>query len=265
MITRNLAIAALSLGAPAIAHAQSLESRVASARGSAAFEFTTRSNVCGNGMSINVSDDTTSGWNIRRSRSGIHMGRGDTDGALCETGPGRVVLQHSGAAVTGLTVTVGGRRTSADTELGDVSPAEASRWLLTIAPRLSGRSADDAVMGAAIADGPSSWRRMLEIARSNEASESSRKSSLFWVSHEATAAATAGLTDVAMDESSEGSVRRDALFFLAQRSNGEGIPGLIRVVRESKSARMRKDAIFHLGQSRDPRALDLFESLLAGK
>lgn len=246
--------------------AQSLDARVASARGSVGFGFDTRRNVCGNGTSINVSTDTTPGWNTRRNRSGIHMGRGDSgDASMCETGPGRVMLEHSGATVTGVTVTVGGRRTGADTELGDVAPAEAARYLLAVAPRLSGRSGDDAVMGAAIADAPSSWRRMLEIARAGDVSESSRKASLFWVSQEATAAATAGLTDVAMDESGEGSVRRDALFFLAQRRNGEGIPGLIRVVQESKSMRLRKDAIFHLGQSGDPRVLDLFEKLLAGR
>jgi HEAT repeat protein len=120
-------------------------------------------------------------------------------------------------------------------------------------------------MGAAIADAPSSWRRMLQIARSADASESSRKSSLFWVSQEASTAATAGLTDIVMDDSSARSVRGDALFYLAQRRNGEGIPALIRVVRESKSMQLRKDAIFHLAQSGDPRALDLFEQLLAGR
>ncbi len=46
---------------------------------------------------------------------------------------------------------------------------------------------------------------------------------MFWLSREASAAATAGLTDIAMDDSSEGSVPADALFFLAQRPNGEGI------------------------------------------
>jgi PBS lyase HEAT-like repeat len=60
-------------------------------------------------------------------------------------------------------------------------------------------------------------------------------------------------------------VRSDALFFLAQRPHGEGIPSLIKVVRESKSVQLRKDAIFHLAQSGDPRALDLFEQMLSGR
>jgi hypothetical protein len=265
MIVRSFAIAALLVAAPALVHAQSLDARVAAAPGTVGFDFDTRENICGNGVSIDVSNDSTLGWNMRRTRSGIHMGDGRRRDEPCEMGPARVVLTHSGATVTDLTVAVGGRRATADTELGAIAPAEAARYLLAIAPRLPGRSGDHALMGAAIADAPSSWRRMLQIARSTDASESSRKSSLFWVSQEASTAATAGLTDVAMDDASTRSVRSDALYFLAQRRNGEGIPALIRVVRESKSIQLRKDAIYHLSQSGDPRALDLFEQLLAGR
>jgi HEAT repeat protein len=105
---------------------------------------------------------------------------------------------------------------------------------------------------------------MLEIARDNDASDASRKASLFWVSQEAGTVATAGLASVANDDGAEASVRSDALFFLARQPKGEGVPALIRVVRESKSPKLRKDAIFFLSQSRDPRALELFEQLLAG-
>ncbi len=243
------------------ASAQNLESRIVNARGSVAFEFTTRRNVCGNGMSINISDDTSSGWTTRSRRSGIHIGRTIAgDRTICEEGPARVTVSKSE-----LRVTVGGKDERADTELGAVSAPEAARYLLKIAPRLSGRSADNAVMGAAIADSTNLWRRMLEIARDNDASEASRKSSLFWVSQEASSVATAGLSTVAMDEDADSPVRNDALFFLAQRANGEGVPALIRVVRESKSAKLRKDAIWFLSQSRDPRAIELFEQLLAGR
>jgi len=266
MIARPfIAIAALLAVAPALVRAQSLDARVAAARGSVGFQFETRANVCGNGTSIDVSNDSSAGWSTRRNRSGIHMGRGRSDDSWCEIGPARVVLQHTGATVTDVLVTVGGPRASGDTDLGTIPPAEAARYLLAVAPRLAGRSGDNAVMGAAIADAPSSWRRMLQIARTADASESSRKASLFWVSQEASALATAGLTDVAMDDANVRAVRSDALFYLAQRRNGEGIPSLIKVVRESKSVQLRKDAIFHLAQSGDPRALDLFEEMLSGK
>ena len=256
-----LAMAAATTAAP-----QSLESRVASAHGSVAFEYVTRPNVCGDGSSISVSDDASPGWMLRSSRSGIHIGtrRRDTY-ERCDVGPARVLLRHEGAHVVELRVSVGGQPENADTELGDVRPQEAATYLLELAPRLSGRSGDDAVMGAAIADGVVIWQRLLSIARDSAASEASRKAALFWVSHEASAAATAGLDSIAGDDDGLLSVRSDALFYLAQRPGGEGIPALIRVVESSKSVKLRKDAIWFLAQSRDGRALALFEKLLSGR
>ena len=247
-------------------NAQSLENRVAAARGSVGFEFTTKPNVCGNGSSINISDDTSEGWTKRNRRSGIHIGRHISgDDRYCEEGPARVILEHTGANITDVRVTVGGRERKADTELGPIAASDAARFLLAIAPQLSSDDADDAIMGAAIADSAVVWKRMLEIARDNEASSSARKSSLFWVSQEATTAATAGLDSVASDDDADLAVRKDALFFLAQRPHGEGVPALIRVVETSKSRSLKKDAIWHLSQSQDPRAIDLFERLLSGR
>ncbi len=248
------------------AHAQSLDDRIGSARGTIAFEVITRRNVCGNGVSIFISRDTSPGWTTSRQRNGMHFGRtGVAEDGICEETPARVLLTRSGGTVTDLRVTVGGRETAADTDLGIVKAADAVRYLLTLAPRLTGRSADHAVLGAAIAEGPSVWRQLLAIVRDNDASETSRKASLFWVSQEVSTVVTAGLTDVAMDDASGNAVRSDALFYLSQRRDGEGVPALIRVVRESKSMKLKKDAIFFLSQSRDPRALDLFEKLLAGR
>ena len=43
----------------------------------------------------------------------------------------------------------------------------------------------------------------------------------------------------------------------------EGIPALMNVVRTSRDPELRKKALFWLGQSNDPRALELIEELLA--
>jgi len=258
---------AASLVLAGVAPAQSLESRIAAARGTVAFEYATRPNVCGDGWSINVSDDSSAGWTARSRRRGIHIGtrRGRGESANCETGPARAVLRRDGSQPPELRLTVGGRPADADTELGDVSPGEAARYLLALAPRLAGQSGEHAVMGAAIADGVVAWPRMLEIARQRGASEAAQKAAVFWVSQEAGAVATRGLDSVASDDDVTLSVRADALFYLAQRPSGEGIPALVKVAESSKSSRLRKDAIFFLAQSRDSRALDLFERLLAGK
>lgn len=247
-------------------HAQSLDTRVAAARGSVSFAFDTKHNVCGNGASIMISNDTSAGWTTRSRRSGIVMGRGSSgDTSRCEEGPAHVLLTRAGGTITDVSVTVGGRDARGNTDLGAIGAAEASRYLLELAPRIASRGADQAVMGAAIADAPLPWRRMLAIARAGDASESSRKASLFWVSQEASAVATAGLSEVAMDDTGGAAVQSAALFYLSQRRNGDGVPSLIKVVRESKSMKLKQDAIFYLSKSRDPRALDLFEKLLAGR
>jgi hypothetical protein len=248
------------------AQAQSLEQRVASARGTVAFEFNTKSNVCGNGSSVFISEDGRVGYTMSSRRSGIHIGRSFAgDQSVCEAAPARVVIAKNGGDIESLTVTVGGRVSKADNDLGAVSPADAARYLLTIAPSLGKRAAEDATLGAAIADGPLPWKRMLEIARDNKSTDEARKSSLFWVSQEVSGVATAGIRDIAADDDADTRVRKDALFYLAQRKDGEGIPALIKVVQESKNASLKKDAIFYLSQSKDPRALDLFERLLAGR
>ncbi len=58
-------------------------------------------------------------------------------------------------------------------------------------------------------------------------------------------------------------VKEQAIFALSQRPRDEGIPALVRVVRTSKDPALRKKALFWLGQSGDPRALQLIEELLA--
>jgi hypothetical protein len=266
MRTSALVGAALILSyAWASAPAQSLDDRIAAAPRAVAFEFETRANVCGDGRSVTVSDDSSTGWMTRSRRSGVHIGRHNSgDRGYCEGGPARVVIDHDGRRVRDIRVTVGGSAERADADLGVIAPADAARYLLSTARHLDGDGADDAVMGAAIAAGVKTWPTMLEIARDNSASEPARKASLFWVSQEASAAAVAGLGAVAADDDAAASVRSDALFFLAQKKDA-GVPALIRVVNESKSVKLRKDAIWYLSQSRDPRALDLFEKLLSGR
>jgi hypothetical protein len=260
-----LAIAGLA-AVPRGTAAQSLESRIAAASGSVSFTYVTRPNVCGDGSSINVSDDSSAGWTVRSGRRGIHVGtRRGARYERCDQGPARVLLRRSGTRVVELSVSVGGAPERGDTDIGDVPPAEAARYLLAIAPQLEGRGGDHAVLGAQIADGVVVWPRLLQIARDDGASESARKAAVFWVSQEAGVAATRGLDSLAVDDDVDISVRSDALFHLAHRPRGEGIPALLRVVESSKSIKLRKDAIFFLAQSRDDRALALFERLLVGR
>ena len=52
------------------------------------------------------------------------------------------------------------------------------------------------------------------------------------------------------------------MFALSQRPAEEGVPALIRIARTHRHPELRKQALFWLGQSEDPRALSLFEEIL---
>jgi len=52
------------------------------------------------------------------------------------------------------------------------------------------------------------------------------------------------------------------VFALSQLPKDEGVPKLIEVARSHRDAAVRKQAMFWLGQSRDPRALAFFEQVL---
>ena len=57
-------------------------------------------------------------------------------------------------------------------------------------------------------------------------------------------------------------VKKQAVFALSQRRNGEAIPALIEVARNNRYPEVRRSALFWLGQSGDPRAISLFEEIL---
>jgi HEAT repeat protein len=52
------------------------------------------------------------------------------------------------------------------------------------------------------------------------------------------------------------------VFALSQLPKDEGIPLLIRTARDNRNPAVRKQAMFWLGQSGNPRALAFFEEVL---
>ena len=53
------------------------------------------------------------------------------------------------------------------------------------------------------------------------------------------------------------------MFALSQLPKDEGIPLLIKVAKSNQNPAVRKQAMFWLGQSKDPRALDFFAEVLS--
>ena len=254
-------IASLAL---ALALQGGLPDRIAAAPdGEVRLSYATRPGVCGNGRN-NISFDCEDGW---CGRHRISVGKNDDDdaGCPCEPGPARVALQKRGGQVTRLRVYVGGAWRAAGagvTDLGTVSAAAATRYLLDLAARAAGDAGHDAVFPAVLADSVTVWPDLLRLARSAAVARETRRSAVFWLGQAAGEAATRGLTELLDDTTVALEVKESAVFALSQQPRDAGVPALIRVARTHPSAGVRKKALFWLGQSDDPRALALFEEIL---
>jgi HEAT repeat protein len=55
------------------------------------------------------------------------------------------------------------------------------------------------------------------------------------------------------------------VFALSQLPREEGVPKLMEVARNNRNPQVRKQAMFWLGQSHDPRAVKFFEEILLKK
>jgi HEAT repeat protein len=150
-------------------------------------------------------------------------------------------------------------------DLGAVSAAAAARYLLDLATRSSGDVGRDAVFAAVLADSIIVWPDLLRLARTTAVPRETRRSVVFWLGQAAGDAATHGLTDLVEDTSVDVEVKESAVFALSQLRGQDGVPALIKIARSHSSPRVRKKALFWLGQSDDPRALALFEEILDGR
>jgi len=262
--TAAVVLAALA-GAAQRAPAQSIASRVARvSNGTVRMSFAARPGICGSGNSIrhnNGRGRTTWGDNWNTSRD-VEW---ESD---CSLGPARVVLDRRDGELADLRFYVGGRWRPAGSDvvdLGMVPAGEAASYLLTIAESEKGSMGEKAIFPATIADSANIWPTLIKFARNADLPRSTRTQSVFWLGQAAGDAATANLNSIVIDNSVDREVRESAVFALSQRPREEGVPALISVARTNKDPELRKKALFWLGQSHDPRAIDLFEELLTKK
>jgi hypothetical protein len=88
-----------------------------------------------------------------------------------------------------------------------------------------------------------------------------RGQALFWLAQKAGRKAAGAITR-AIDDDPETRVKEHAVFALSQLPKDEGVPRLIEVARNNRNPAVRKKAMFWLGQSNDPRALEFIADIL---
>ena len=271
MNAKQLLAAACGAGALAAAAAlpaQSIAKRVAQVKdGSVRMSFASRSDVCGNGAgNISTGNGTNRTYHSGNSTSYTTTRHNEWEDE-CESGPVRVAIDIADGKPIALRAYVGGRwRPGTDiTDLGMVPAKDAVDYLLDDLARADGKVAGEAIFPATIADSVTVWPRLLTLAKDESRTKSVRTQAVFWVSQAAGEKATEGLKDVVGDAAADRDVRLQAVFALSQRPKDEGIPALLDVAKGSKDPKIRKQAIFWLGQSGDPRAVAYFESVLVKK
>lgn len=102
---------------------------------------------------------------------------------------------------------------------------------------------------------------LLTLAK-QDASARVRGDALFWLAQTAGRKVAAEIT-AAIDNDPDTEVKKRAVFALSQLPKDEGVPLLITVAKTNRNPVVRKQAMFWLGQSKDPRALQFFEQILA--
>lgn len=271
MSSRPLAVAAaLILFGCAQAPAQStLADRIRSVKnGTVRLSYAVRDGICGDGATF-IRDRARGENNYMtfsdNGNTRSFGGRGWRD-RPCEPGPARVAFIKDDGSVTRTRLYVGGEWDTPDAgtvDLGLVSAPAAAKALLNVAARE--RRAENAMLGAMIADSAVVWPDLLAIAKNDELYKDIRRSAVFWLSQVVSDEATKGLSDLAESASEDREVREQAVFALSQLPSEKGVPILIRLARTNQDPQVRRKAIFWLGQSDDPRALRLFEEILTGK
>jgi hypothetical protein len=246
----RLAAGCLLAAAPIEAQQASLGSRIASVRdGMIQMHFAARPGVCGDGHGGVSIQGRHSVW--------FNDGR-----YACIGGPIVVRLGRSDGQTISVRKTIGGRigSSSPDVDLGEVVPTDAARYLITLAHSIGGNSADEAVSAAALADGVDLSNELRALVRDDNASLEARRDALFWFGQSDAPTKELAALDSDLRPSS---LREQYTFVLSQRrGDDEAIDKLIEVARTDRDFQIRKQAMFWLGQSKEPKAVKFLRDLI---
>jgi hypothetical protein len=242
--------------------AQSTNQRVVATDGIVQVIYPSRPGTCGDGSTYisNV---------LGRSQSyivgdAVWSGQNRGERPMCVRGPARVVATVLNGEITRLRTFVGPVPSSGpDTRTLNVGAAEASAWLGDLLSHGVPRVASQAILPLVLADTDEPWPLLLKVARDPNRSHDVRQSALKWLS--TGIAEHLGIADADANESDDDQLRAQAVFALTQRPKSESVPALIELARTAKHPAARKRAIFWLGQSGDPRAVDVYAELLGSR
>ena len=204
---------------------------------------------------------------MRMSRSWRMSRRGGNEGSTSGLVEARLRVRNG--TVTGIEVRPPAiNRSDADpgSDLGEPNAREAAAYFLELARESTRTSvARDAIMPATIAEGVTVWPELRVLAGTQRLDEEVRHAAVFWLSQEDEEAALDALESI-FEESDDVDMQEKVIFAISQHSSLRSIDFLFaRAENPAESRAVRKQALFWLGQSDDPRAADLLLELIRGR
>jgi HEAT repeat protein len=147
--------------------------------------------------------------------------------------------------------------------LDNVKPEESVAWLKGLVPDTSARPggfSERVLTALALHASPAASPVLVDFAR-NGSTPQLKGRALFWLAQRASQEALPTITE-AIDRDPDTEVKKQAVFALSRLPKDEGIPRLIDLARNHRNSEVRRQAFFWLGQSKDPRAVEFFASIL---
>ena len=219
----------ITLVATVRAQGTALDRRVSAvADGAVELHFAARADACGDGIHwYRIGDDA---W------FGSFNGSDDGDArTVCAEGPVRVRLALASREIVRISTYVGPLQRGEDaTDLGEVPAAEASTWLLSLAGRLDGRPARDAVLPAVLAREGAPVAALQGVARNEDRSHDTRRAALSALPR---AAGSAGVTSVVAfaAQATDPWLAREALRLIARSGDPRARAQLRTVAQDAKA------------------------------
>jgi len=115
-----------------------------------------------------------------------------------------------------------------------------------------------------MSDKPEAAKELVQIAK-KERDPKIRKEAIFWLGQKASEESVKFLEDVVNDSEEDTNVKESAVFAISQLPTDKSVPMLIDIARTNKNPKVKKQAIFWLGQKDDDAALKFFEEILLKK
>ena len=254
----SLVIAAAAVVTSTPLSAQSLASRVVASDGIVQVLYPSRPTACGDGKGF-ISNLFGSHYVFSGNATG--QGGNSWSTQVCLRGPARVVATVMNGEVTRARAYVGPVPPSAsDVRAISVPAAEANAWLGDVIARGSARAASDMLLPFILADGPEPWALLLKVARDENRPRDLKRNVMMWLSNGVSE--HLGLSDADEPSNDDEEMRKQAIYVLTQRPKNESVPQLIELAKSLKHPASRRTAIYWLGQSGDPRAVDVYAELL---